>query len=472
MGRLSHTQNLDLWMNGQHVGVWSRRAGQETLDYSQQWFEAPEGRPLSLSLPFQPGNLAHQGDTVKSYFANLLPDSQPILQRLAMRFKTASTDAFDLLAEIGRDCVGALQIVPQGQDPGDPFVVEGVPLNEAGVAAEIEAAVTPGNRAGQQGGEGEFRISIAGAQEKTALLKHGRKWLRPTGATPTTHILKLPLGLVGNQRLDLRDSVENEWLCAQILAAYGLPVANCAVQQFQETKVLVVERFDRRWTPDKTKLLRLPQEDMCQALGVSPLLKYEADGGPGVSQILKILEQSEARDQDRENFFRSQVLFWMLCAPDGHAKNFSIQLRRRGAFVMTPLYDVLSAYPMLGKGANQINPFKVKLAMSVRATNTHWKMRDVLRRHWNVMAQRNGLGPSAEHILEDLIAKTPQVIARVAAKLPAGFPERVSSSIFDGLQDAAVKRTKVDTFVLVKLFLLLPPGRAIHENCFKSTTYH
>ena len=324
MGRLSHTHHLDLWMNGQYVGIWSRNSSRETLTYSPQWFDAPEGRPLSLSLPFQAGNLPHQGDAVKNYFANLLPDSQPILQRLAMRFRVGSTDAFDLLGEIGRDCVGALQILPEGQDPGDTFAIEGVGLTEAGVASEIAAAITPANRGGLGDDTRDFRISIAGAQEKTALLKVGRKWLRPTGATPTTHILKLPLGLVGNQQLDLRDSVENEWLCAQILAAFGLPVAHCDIREFSGTKVLVVERFDRRWTADKTALLRLPQEDMCQAMAVSPLIKYEADGGPGIAQILKILDSSKARDKDRDNFFRAQVLFWMLCAPDGHAKNFSI----------------------------------------------------------------------------------------------------------------------------------------------------
>lgn len=120
MGRRSHTQHLDLWMNGRHVGVWSRHAARDTLSYSAAWADAADGRPLSLSLPFQPGNLPHQGAAVRHYFSNLLPDSQVILERLAQRFKTGTTDAFDLLAEIGRDCVGALQIVPAGEYPGDP----------------------------------------------------------------------------------------------------------------------------------------------------------------------------------------------------------------------------------------------------------------------------------------------------------------------------------------------------------------
>lgn len=436
MGRHSHTQHLDLWMNGQHVGVWSRHAARDTLAYAQSWFDAPAGRPLSLSLPFQPGNLPHQGEIVHNYFSNLLPDSQPILARLAQRFQTGSTDAFDLLTEIGRDCVGALQLVPAGQDPGDPLTISGVNLDAAGVAHELASAVTP---ARLQGGDdrADFRISIAGAQEKTALLRIGSQWMRPTGATPTTHILKLPLGLVGNQALDLRDSVENEWLCAQILAAYGLPVAACEIGDFNGVKALVVERFDRRWAPDGQTLWRLPQEDMCQATGTSPLLKYEADGGPGMDRILALLASSEQRERDRLHFFRAQLLFWLLCAPDGHAKNFSLQLAPRGAFAMTPLYDVLSAYPMLGKAAHQLSPFKVKLAMAVRGKNPHWKMRDVLPRHWIEAARRNGLGDAAATSMADILEKTPAVIAQVSAQLPPQFPGHVADSIFAGLQGAA-----------------------------------
>jgi len=431
-------------MNGQHVGVWSRHAARDTLGYSKTWFDAPEGRPLSLSLPFQPGNLPHQGDTVRNYFSNLLPDSQPILERLAQRFKTGTTEAFDLLAEIGRDCVGALQIVPEGQDPGDPFVIKGVALDDAGVANELAAASTPGTRLGGGGDGGDFRISIAGAQEKTALLRVGQQWLRPTGATPTTHILKLPLGLVGNQKLDLRNSVENEWLCAQILAAYGLPVAQCELGNFDGTRALIVERFDRRWTPGRDALLRLPQEDMCQATGTSPLIKYEPDGGPGMDRILGLLASSGQREIDRANFFRAQLLFWLLCAPDGHTKNFSIHLGPRGAFSMTPLYDVLSAYPMLGKGAHQINPLKVRLAMAVRGKNPHWKMRDVLRRHWNESARRNGLGESAETMIAELVQKTPTVIATVGTTLPPKFPAHVAESIFAGMQDAVLRLVRMD----------------------------
>ena len=116
MGRRSHTRTLGLWMNGARLGTWSLAPNApDTLQYDLDWAQSEQGRPLSLSLPFTPGNAPHRGEKVRAYFENLLPDSKDIRERLARRFKTGSTDAFELLAEIGRDCVGALEILPEGQ---------------------------------------------------------------------------------------------------------------------------------------------------------------------------------------------------------------------------------------------------------------------------------------------------------------------------------------------------------------------
>lgn len=295
-------------------------------------------------------------------------------------------------------------------------------------------------------GHGDLRISIAGAQEKTALLHQDGQWCLPQASTPTTHIFKLPLGLIGGMNIDMRDSVENEWLCALILREFGLPVAACTPMQFEDMKALVVERFDRTWWTSPAgnqHLVRLPQEDMCQATGTPTQAKYEADGGPGMDRILGVLNGSMTRDADRRTFFRTQVLFWMLCATDGHAKNFSLFLRPGGRYQLTPLYDVLSAYPMLGTASSQVSPFKAKMAMAVRAKNAHWKMREILRRHWIDIGTRHGIvtedGRPAEFIVNELAESTPAVVATVREKLPANFPEHVANSILAGLQDAALK---------------------------------
>ena len=125
-------------------------------------------------------------------------------------------------------------------------------------------------------------------------------------------------------RADMRTSVENEWLCSKIVAAYGLPIARCEMARFEDQKVLVVERFDRRLSSDETWIVRLPQEDMCQATGTPALHKYESDGGPGIEAIMEVLSGSTRAAQDRRDFFMTQMIFWLLAATDGHAKNFSI----------------------------------------------------------------------------------------------------------------------------------------------------
>lgn len=435
-------------MNGAFVGTWSiQPQGIEVLQYADEWIANVQGRPLSLSLPFTPGNAPHRGDAVRAYFENLLPDSQDIRNRVARRFQAASTDAFSLLAEVGRDCVGALQILPAGEVPADVRVLDATLLSEADVARLLRSTVAPPALGGAGASEDdELRLSIAGAQEKTALLWRDGNWWLPHGATPTTHILKLPMGLVGNMRLDLSESIENEWLCAEILAAYGMPVARTAPLRFDNVKVLAVERFDRMWWDadgGRRWLVRLPQEDMCQATATPPHLKYESDGGPGVARIMDLLATSRDPERDRRTFFQAQVLFWMLCAPDGHAKNFSLFLRPGGAYELTPLYDVLSAYPFLGEGPGKLSPFRAKMAMAVRTKNAHWRMRDILRRHWLTIGQRYGIvtpdGRGAAFVIDDLVARTSEVVRMVRARLPRGFPATLADSILEGLETAADK---------------------------------
>ncbi len=433
-------------MNGAFVGTWSVQpyVG-EVLQYDNTWVSSKQGRPLSLSLPFTPGNLPHRGDAVRTYFENLLPDSKEIRERVARRFQAGSTDAFTLLAEIGRDCVGALQVLPDAAPPGGVQEVTATPLSDAEVAQILRNTLVPAPVGGRDVADNEnFRISIAGAQEKTALLRFNDKWYLPHGATPTTHIFKLPLGLVGGLRYDMRDSVENEWLCSEILHAFGLPVARTRILQFDDMKVLAVERFDRMWWEDadgKRWVVRLPQEDMCQATSTPPHLKYESDGGPGVREIMKLLATSGAAERDRRTFFQAQVLFWMLRATDGHAKNFSLFLRQGGAYELTPLYDVLSAYPIMGKGRNQLSAHNTKMAMAVRSKNTHWVMHDILRRHWLAMGAEHGVvssdGRGAEAVIDDLVDRTPEVVRTVRALLPEGFPKALADSILNGLQTAA-----------------------------------
>ncbi|CAG9250348.1 MULTISPECIES: type II toxin-antitoxin system HipA family toxin [Burkholderia] len=439
MARRPRHDRLDLWMNGIPVGYWEVRRGVERLVYLPAWVDDPQGRPLSLSLPFTPGNQPHQGAIVADYFDNLLPDSQPIRRRIAQRYRLGSTAPFELLASIGRDCVGALQLLPPDETPVDLESIDGTALDDAAVADVLRHA-TAAPLPGHAEPDGELRLSIAGAQEKTALLRDGKRWLLPAGSTPTTHIFKLPLGRVGNMQADMRTSVENEWLCSKIVAAYGLPVAACDIGRFDDQKALIVERFDRRPSRDGTWILRLPQEDMCQATGTPSGAKYESDGGPGIATIMGILANSADAAQDRRNFFVTQLVFWVLAAIDGHAKNFSIAHLPGNTYRSTPLYDVLSAHPIIGTRRNQLPPRRARLAMAVCGKNRHYVIGDIQPRHWIAQGARVGL---TEHdvraAMADVAARTEPAIAAVASRIPADFPADVADAIFDGMRRQARK---------------------------------
>ncbi len=435
---------LDLWMNGSLVGHWTRHSGADQLVYHREWIESPEGRPLSLSLPYPrqtDRDVTLRTSQVAAYFENLIPDNERILQRIRDRYRAPSSSAFDLLAAVGRDCVGALQLVPAGEAPGDPRRIDAQPLDEAGVAKILRNATV--DRRLAPGDDEAFRLSIAGAQEKTALLRHDDRWCIPHDATPSTHIFKLPLGLVGNLRADLSSSVELEWLCMEVARAYGLPVAKAEIGQFEDQKALVVERFDRRISTDRSWWMRIPQEDMCQALGLPPSLKYESDGGPGIRDILEVLRGSNEATADRITFFRAQLLFWLMAATDGHAKNFSLTLLAGGAYRMTPLYDILSTYPIQGRGTGRLEPRQARLAMAVSGHNRHYKLSEIHRRHWVAMATQLGLETAAGELINAMVAATPRVLDQVGAALPERFPQALYQAVRIGML-AAAKRLEAE----------------------------
>ncbi|MDM0040896.1 type II toxin-antitoxin system HipA family toxin [Variovorax sp. J22G21] len=428
-----HPQPLVAWSNGNVVGEWSVREGVHRFQYADAWAGSAEATPLSRSLPLTQGNVAHAGQVVQSYFDNLLPDSEDMRRRLQSQIAMTGADSFDLLSTLGHECVGAVQLLPPGLQPTGFERIDAEPLDDAGVERVIDASLTT-DRDGHAP-----RIAIAGAQEKTALLRREGRWFRPLHATPTTHILKLPLGRVGNMQADMRDSVENEWLCSRVMSAFGLPTAHCEIATFGARKALVVQRFDRApqaMGSDAEWIARLPQEDFCQALGVPGSQKYEADGGPGMRDILRVLDASSNAAADKRAFVKAQMVFWLLAATDGHAKNFSIFLERGGGYRLTPFYDVLSAWPVIGQGANLIAPQKARLAMALRSRSAHWGLADIEALHWDGVAKLAGLG-DAQALCDELIAQLPGVLQSVQAQLPAGFPEHLAGTIFDGIKTTA-----------------------------------
>jgi serine/threonine-protein kinase HipA len=417
---------LNVFLNGRLVGRLRRQAsGAIDFQYDDDWLGWEQAFPVSLSLPLREDRFI--GDPVIAVFDNLLPDNDQIRRRLAERVRAGGYDAYSLLAAVGRDCVGALQFLPDGVDPGPAGGIEGRPLGDeeiAGILGDLKR--TP---LGVDESE-EFRISLAGAQEKTALLHWDDKWQVPHGSTATTHILKPEIGRLPNG-IDLSQSIENEHLCMRLTAGMGLPTARTEIREFSGRRALVIERFDRLHTRDG-RLLRLPQEDCCQALSVPPPRKYEPDGGPGMRQVLDLLKASDEPEADQTLFLKAQIVFWLLGATDGHAKNFSIFLLPGGRFRLTPLYDVMSAQPNVDAG--EIRHNRMKLAMAV-GDNRHYVIGEIMPRHFLQTAAGSSVSASlVQGILDEIENDADRAIDATVNDLPPGFPERIVSSVIEGVR--------------------------------------
>lgn len=426
---------LWVWMNGERVGTWSvNRAGVHRLSYFPEWLQSSRARPLSLSLPFT-ATLQIAGQAVEHYFDNLLPDNERVRERLRRTFRTRNSDAFSLLEALGRDCIGAVQLLPPDMPPDGWNQIDVTPLDNATIASFLRSLPTD-PWAPVQADTELFRISLAGAQLKGALTRVGQQWCRPNNATPTTHILKLPLSQGTITGIDIFDSVQNEWLCARILAALGLPTASSEMATFEEQGVLVVERFDREWRNQRTWIARLPQEDFCQASGLSPGQKYEAEGGPGIAQCMQLLAGSADAQQDRLVFQLALLAYWLMAAIDGHAKNFSFFLDAGATYTLTPLYDVISVWPYVGTSLRQLHRKRIKLSMALRSKNPHYVLDEIQGRHWRRLAMANG-GVDVWTTMISFVQGVGPALDSVQDDLPADFPDRIWTPISQLMREQA-----------------------------------
>jgi serine/threonine-protein kinase HipA len=436
MGRQKKYTPLNIYVGSNYAGQLIREStGAYQFKYSQEWLDWDFNFPLSLSLPVREDR--YVGQEVINVFENLLPENDEIRNHIATHVGAEGTDAFSMLSKIGKDCVGAMQFLPDGEEFSPFEKIEGRSVTEE----EIESILNNLGRAPLGMGEDDaFRISIAGAQEKTALLFHKGEWIKPHGPTPTTHIIKPQIGRLEGIG-DLSDSVENEYLCLKIIKEFGLPTAQTEMHKFGSKKALVVERFDRRWTRDK-RLIRLPQEDCCQALSVPSTRKYQNKGGLGMVEIAELLKGSDTAEKDRIAFMTANILFWLMGATDGHAKNFSVFIGPGGTYHLAPIYDVLTVQPSLDK--NYIERRQYQMSMHV-GEKRRYRVYDIRGKDFLFTGQKSGY--SKEQILNaiaDIERRWETVIDSVAKNLDADFPTLLIESIRGGFKQRISRMLELD----------------------------
>ncbi len=412
---------LRVLLNGRMVGqLWKELGGAIGFRYDESWLADGRSIPVSLSLPLRED--AYRGQAVSAVFDNLLPDSEVLRRRVAERVGAAGVDSFSLLSEIGQDCVGALQFLPEDVEVASADSISGEPVDDLAIERLLNN-LGPAPLGLDR--EREFRISVAGAHEKTALLWHEGRWFKPHGMTPTTHIFKTRIGMLPGG-IDLSASIENEFYCLKLLSFFGLRSCAAEIRRFGDISALVVERFDRFRTAEG-KLVRLHQEDCCQALSVSPWRKYQSDGGPGILEILDLLKGADSPAEDQKAFLKAQIIFWLIGATDGHAKNFSVLLGAGGQFRLAPFYDVLTAQPSVE--AKQIHHTELKLAMFV-GKNRHYVIDRISGRHFIQSAERAGVpAVIVREALDEVSAAAPSAFAQVEGCLDSVVLEQIHEAV-------------------------------------------
>lgn len=310
--------------------------GKLRFDYSDDYRELPGATPLSLSMPVQVRS--HPDSVVTPWLWGLLPDNDLVLARWARDFHVSASSPFSLLSTpVGEDCAGAVRFAPPDQvDYVLKRAGEVAWLTDDDVAERLRELRKDSTAWLGTSFSGQF--SLAGAQAKTALIFQDGRWGVPSGSTPTTHILKP--AVAGFDDHDL-----NEHLCLDAARRAGLLAVRTRVARFGDESAVVVDRYDRR--ENESGVLRVHQEDLCQALGVPPSRKYQNEGGPGPADIAGVLRRAmppRVADDAVLRFADALIWNWLIAGTDAHAKNYSLLLAQ-DQVRLAPLYDVASALP-------------------------------------------------------------------------------------------------------------------------------
>ncbi len=401
------TDELAVWLNGRRVAVVERERGRLRVQYTEDALERYElGVPLlSLSLPLTRERYPH--GVVRAFLDGLLPEGDA--RRVVARdFGVRETDTYELIRALGRDCAGALVIQPADERaPAQPTTLTAEPLSDQEIA-DLVANL----RSAPLGAGGRVRISLAGVQEKLLLTRMpDGAWGRPVDGTPSTHILKPEIVAYPN-------AVENEAFCMRIAKHLGLDVAHVQTTRIARRKLIVVERYDRVVHPDG-RVERLHQEDFCQATGVAPDRKYEAEGGPPLRRIAGIVEAAASPDS-LESLLRAVTLNVLIGNGDAHAKNLSLLHEPSASLRLAPLYDLMST---LFYGDDRLamyidNVHRTKSVTADRIVN------EAVR--WG-LARRRAAG-----VVADILARTPAAVA-AARRETKGVPEELPALVMSQL---------------------------------------
>lgn len=415
---------LAVWLGEERIGaLWRDADGAFCLAYEDSYRQRADAIPLSLSLPLARDGHFTEG-AARLFFANLLPEGRQ-RQLLARHYGLSADNDFDLLAEIGGDCAGAVSVLPEGAEP--PPAQGYHPVSRT----ELRDIVESLPRHPLIAAAAEVRLSLAGVQAKLPVWYDNGAFAIPVGG-PSTHILKPP---IPDPEGRLGGSVHNEAFVMRLARAAGLPVAAVTIVDL-DPQVLLVKRYDRRRDADG-RVRRVHQEDFCQALAVAPDRKYESEGGPALADCCSLVRKRVVPAVSAVNALIDWVIFnYLVGNADAHAKNVSLMLRPEGP-LLAPFYDLLCTAAWDG--------LATKLAMKIGGeARPEW----IRAPHWQRFAESCGLTRRlVRDRLRSAAERLPELAPQVRIELEA---EAGTHGILDRVQETIeVRSARVRDHVLI-----------------------
>lgn len=420
---------------GYHIGnLTVARNGDLTFEYAPQWIESvqqkkPYAHELSMALPVE--RTPFEQKDAGPFFDGLLPDNNNVRQALATHFQLDASDDYGLLYQLGRDCPGAVTIMPTDAEEisEERVIPEYSVMSQAELAQHLRDLP---QRPLFVDADGELRLSLAGVHNKAAVIRIKNDLALTKGRTPTTHIVKVDI-------VGLPDSIRVENYCLHLAGAMGIDAVTSSIRVAEDTTFMLVSRYDRAigGEGDQRYIRRFHQEDFCQALGRFPREKYEKDGGPGWIECFNLVNRSVDPFQARSELLRRAIFQFLVGNPDAHAKNYSL-VYKNGGMYLSKFYDVNNAAAFRSHYKEQ----RARLAMFVggeRDPNVlEWS-------HWERFAQDIGIRPE---IVRSNISEMSSSMPKHADELRKGMIGTQShSELLDlAVADITERCTRVSTW--------------------------
>lgn len=400
-------RRLVAYWRAQRVGTLDQDdSGLISFCYEQDWLRQPDALPLSRSLPLQ--GEVFEGKKARPFFAGILPEEGP-RQRIASILGISESNDFAMLERLGGECAGAISLLPENAPAPVPGEMKLHALNDT----ELDDIITELPLRPLLAGRQELRLSLAGAQDKLPVVIQDSRIALPLGNTPTSHIIKPEPDHFPGLAI-------NELVCMTLAKTIGLAVPSIEYRLIGNKPCIIVQRYDRITTPEGS-LIRLHQEDFCQALGFPPERKYQQEGGPLLRDCVALLRDwSTTPVLDIRDFIDGLIFNMLIGNADAHGKNYSF-LYQHGARRLAPFYDLVCT--VAWSELSRIPAMKIGHCDSING---------ITPAHWQKMAKETQLGwPMIRERMSDLARKTLDAVRIL------GIPSRA--------QDQNMVRTVTET---------------------------